>query len=269
MTFVPARVMAVTPHGDDITLFAGGTLARWIRAGAEVMVVRVTQDEKDSIENSVDETVALNHREFEEAMSVLGVQKTVDLAFRDCELRDVPYGKLRGHLIRRIRDFRPELILSFDPAVTDDDNPDHRVTATAAADSAWAAAYPNFHPEHADANLETHVVRGCYYFTTQFVLGETIVDIGEVLEQKARAVICHRTMMRALLASHQDRVAAAGIHIPALEELRLDDYASYWERLVRAAAALAAQGTEFAAAERFRSTVLTEQNPLVQYLLTL
>ena len=267
MTYVPARVMAVTPHGDDVTLFAGGTLARWIKAGSEVMVIRVTQDEKDSIEHPVDETVALNHREFDEAMSVLGVQTTVHLGFRDCELLDTPYGKVRGNLIRRIRNFRPEVILGFDPAVTDDDNPDHRVTAT--ADAAWAAAYPNFYPEHAEAELDTHVVRGCYYFTTQFVRGDTVVDIAEVLEQKTRAVVCHRTMMRALLANHQDRMAAAGFRIPALEALRLDDYAPYWERLVKAAAALAAQGTGFKAAERFRSTFLTEQDPLVQYLLSL
>jgi LmbE family N-acetylglucosaminyl deacetylase len=269
MVYLPARALAVTPHGDDVTLFAGGTLAGWVRNGCQVVVIRVTQDEKDSVEYPLYETIKRNREEFEEAMSVLGVQSTVNLGYPDCELRDASYGQLRGQLIRRIREFMPEVVLCFDPTTVDDDNPDHGVCATATADSAWAAAYPNFHPEHREKDLAPHVLRGSYYFTTQFVRGETVVDIRDTLEQKIRAVACHRTMMRALLANQKARIAAAGFHIPALEAIGLDDYETYWAGILRAAAALAAQGTDLEAAERFRSTLLTREDPLVQYLLSL
>ena len=269
MSYVPARALAVTPHADDVTLFAGGTLIRWIEGGCIVQVVRVTQDEKDSVEYPVAETIARNHQEFLVAMALLGVSSTIHLGYRDCELKDVPYGELREHLIRSIRAFRPEVIVGFDPREDGDENPDHIVVAMATGDAAWAAAYPNFHPEHQDIGLSPHYVRGCYYFTRHFVRGDTVVDIEEVLDRKVSAVAAHRTMMRSLLADQKARITLSGLDVPALDRISLDDYATYWEGLVRAAAALAAQDTGYAAAERFRSTLISDDDPLVQYLLSL
>jgi len=269
LSFVPERALVVTPHADDVTLFAGGTLACWGQAGCNVHVVRVTQDEKDSLEHTVEETVRLNGEEFDAAMAVLGVHSTANLGFRDCELRDARYGEIRRRLIREIRGFRPQVILSFDPADTTDENPDHRVAATATADAAWAAAYPNFHPEHRDEGLGPHRPLGCYYFCRQFVRGETAVDIGPGLERKVRALLCQRTMMRAQMADQLARVADAGFRSPALDVLTPDGFENYWEGIVRGAAALAAEGTGFGAAERFRSTLLSAADPLVAYLMSL
>ena len=269
MTFIPERALVVTPHADDLTLFAGGTLACWIKAGCVVHVVRVTQDEKDSLEHTVQETIRRNGEEFEAAMSVLGVQSTVHLGYRDCELLDVPYGEFREHLIRAIRAFRPQVILSFDPADTTEENPDHRVAATAAADAAWAAAYPNFHPGHRDQGLEPHRTMGCYYFSRHFTRGETLVDISPGMDRKVKALLCQRTMLRTQMAVQLARVADAGFSSPVLNALTPDDFESYWEGIVRSAAALAAEGTEFEAAERFRSTLLTLDDPLVAYLMSL
>jgi len=269
VVLVPERAMAVTPHADDVTLFAGGTLACWAGAGCAVRVVRVTQDEKDSLEHTVEETVRRNREEFEAAMRALGVQETVHLDYRDCELRDAPYGELRGRLIRNVREFRPQVILGFDPADATDENPDHRVAATAAADAAWAAAYPNFHPEHGLEGLAPHRPLGCWYFTRRFVQGDTVADIGKGLERKVAAVKAQRTMMRAQMADQLARVAGAGFRSPALEALTPDDFAWYWERIVRGAAALAAEGTGLEAAERFRSTLLTAGDPLVAHLMSL
>jgi LmbE family N-acetylglucosaminyl deacetylase len=269
LSFVPERALVVTPHGDDVTLFAGGTLACWIQAGCQVRVVRVTQDEKDSFEHSVPDTIAYNREEFEEAMAVLGVNSTGQLGYRDCELLDAPYGEIRKRLIREIRTFCPDVVLSFDPADVTDENPDHRVVATAAADAAWAAAYPNFHPEYRAAGLEPHRTAGCYYFSRNFVTGDTAVDIREGVDRKVRAVGCQPTMMRTLMNDQLARMAAAGFTSPALERLTPDDFEGYWEGIVRAAAALAAQGTGFEAVERFRSTMLTPDDPLVAYLMSL
>jgi LmbE family N-acetylglucosaminyl deacetylase len=269
LTFVPERAMVVTPHADDLTLFAGGTLACWIQAGCLVHVVRVTQDEKDSLEHTVQETIQRNGEEFEAAMSVLGVHSIVHLGYRDCELLDVSYGEFREHLIRHIRSFRPQVILSFDPADPTDENPDHRVSATAAADAAWAAAYPNFHPGHRDQGLKPHRPLGCYYFSRHFIRGETVVDISQEMDRKVRALLCQRTMMRTQMADQMARMVDAGFHSPALDKFTLDDFESYWEGIVRGAAALAAEGTGLDVAERFRSTLLTVNDPLVVYLLSL
>ncbi|RJO71546.1 MAG: PIG-L family deacetylase [Myxococcales bacterium] len=267
MVFIPERALAVTPHGDDVTLFAGGTIAKWVRTGCEVMVVRVTQDEKDAIDLSPAEAVAVNREQFESAMAALGVARTRHLDYRDCELMDAPYGELREKLIRTVREFRPDVILSFDPGSTDEENPDHWIAARAAADAAWAAAYPNFHPEHRKEGLTPHVVRGCWYFTRHFDVGETAVDIADVLERKITAALKHVNMLKTLLHDQKQRVRRAGLSVPMLDLLSLDNYGPYWAKLIKGAAGLAAQGTEFVAAERFRSTVLDENDMLVQFLI--
>ena len=50
-------VLVVTAHADDAALFCGGTLARWVDAGWNVVVVRVTDDRWDSFGH--DETVTI------------------------------------------------------------------------------------------------------------------------------------------------------------------------------------------------------------------
>lgn len=262
-----ARAMAVVPHGDDITLFAGGTIARWATDGCEILVVRVTQDEKDSFELSVEDTIAANKEEFEAAMKVLGVSQTCHLGYRDCELLDVPYSELREKIIRKIREFKPEVILSFDPGISNDDNPDHLVVARAVADSVWAASYPNFHPEHKDQGLDPYCPLGCYYFTKQFNIGDYAVDITAVIEKKLQAVVEHRNMLRTMLADQKRRIKIAGYNIPAFDSISLDDYEDYWRSLVLGSASLAAAGSdESTYVERFRSTLLTDDDPLVSYL---
>ena len=267
--FIPKRAMAITPHADDVTLFAGGTLALWIEAGCKVMVLRVTQDEKDSFFHSVEETTAINRAEFHEAMKTLGVLDVCDFDYRDCELMDVPYGDFRGKLIREIRKFRPELILGFDPAVTDDENPDHSVVARAVADASWASGHPNFHPEHKGQDLATHIPQGQYYFTRHFIKGDTIVNISSVMDKKIQAVIKHKNMLCTMMKDQKLRIEAAGFNLPFLSGRSLDDYTEYWEALIVGAARMAACGTGYEYVERFRSTIISSSDPLVQLLSSL
>jgi LmbE family N-acetylglucosaminyl deacetylase len=42
-------LLLVVAHADDPALFLGGTLALWSRAGWRVIVVRVTDDRRDSV----------------------------------------------------------------------------------------------------------------------------------------------------------------------------------------------------------------------------
>ncbi len=263
--FIPKRVLAVTPHADDVTLFAGGTLALWIENGCRVSVLRVTQDEKDSFEHGPGEAAEINGREFREAMEALGVHDIVELGYQDCELMDVPYGVLREKLIRAIREFRPEVIVSFDPTC-DDENPDHEIVAKAAADAAWAAGYPNFHPEHREQGLMPHIPLGLYYFTRHFVEGETAVDISSVLSKKLNALCRHQNMLCTMMEDQRRRLEAAGHRFSCFEEPAGEQYEEYWRHLIGAAAKMAAQDTGYEFAERFRSTLVTEDDPLVKAL---
>ena len=267
--FIPKRALAVTPHADDVTLFAGGTLALWAEAGCKILVIRVTQDEKDSFAHSIDETIAINRREFQRAMNVLGVQQTCDLDYRDCELMDVSHSELREKLIRNIREFKPEIILSFDPASIDDENPDHTVVARATADASWASGYPNFHPEHKDDGLLPHTALGQYYFTRHFIQGDTVVDISTTIERKLHAVISHANMMCTVMEDQRRRLEQAGFNLAFIKNRAASNYAEYWKTLVVAAAQMAAGQTAHEYVERFRSTLISDEDPLLQLLSSL
>lgn len=264
--FHPARVLAFSPHADDVTLFAGGTLALWAEAGSRITVVRVTQDEKDSFDPGVEKAIEKNGAQFEDAMRSLGVATCLSFGFRDCELMDVPYGVLRERCIRAVREFRPDVIVSFDPAENDDENPDHSRVAMAVADASWAAGYPNFHPEHAAMGLDIWLPLGNLYFTRHFVRGDMVVDISSAIDKKVVAALCHENMLCTLLKDQQRRIRAAGFDFPILSRPAESEYTGYWSAVIPASAMMAAEGTDYQFVERFRSTLLTEDDPLVRLL---
>lgn len=267
--FIPQCALVITPHADDVTLFAGGTLALWAKKGCRVVVVRVTQDEKDSFYHSVEETIAINRKEFHRAMDALGVYETCDLDYRDCELMDVSYGELREKLIRKIREYKPEIVMSFDPSTKDDENPDHTICAKAAADASWAAGYPNFHPEHIEQGLKSHTPLGQYYFTRHFVHGDTVVNIASSMETKIKAALEHKNMLGTVMMDQKKRLINAGFDIPFISNRSIDEYEDYWKILVSGAAQMAAQNTNHTYAERFRSTLIDNDDPLVLLLSSL
>src|SRR3954466_13016774 len=74
------RVLAVFAHPDDETLCAGGTLAKYASAGAEVRVVSLTKGEAGQIRDASAATRAtlraVREKEFHEAGNALGLTET-------------------------------------------------------------------------------------------------------------------------------------------------------------------------------------------------
>src|SRR5947209_4945975 len=110
-------ILLVIAHADDVTLFVGGTVARWADAGWRVMVVRVTDDAA---------TLTANRMQFEAAAGILGVAAIVELGYPTDTLANVSEIELREHVIRLIRTYEPYALVTFDPyGVFHEDNQDH------------------------------------------------------------------------------------------------------------------------------------------------
>src|SRR5688572_25333798 len=90
VTETPERVLAIYAHPDDPEISAGGTLARWADAGAQVSVVITTRGEKGSVDPDADlEALAdLRVTETERALAHLGVSEHFHLDYGDGELFD-------------------------------------------------------------------------------------------------------------------------------------------------------------------------------------
>ena len=196
----PERVLVVAAHPDDIEFGAAGTVARWIREGAEVCYLVVTRGDKGSEDPSADtaEIGRIRQREQEEAAAEIGVAEV--------EFLDEPDGqveatlRLRERFTRAIRRHRPDIVMTHDPTVLFVNNewvnhPDHRAVGQCAVDAVFPTARDplNFH-EHLDAGLRPWKVGQLFLWSTNEA--NQLVDISDTLDAKVAALRCHASQFR-------------------------------------------------------------------------
>jgi LmbE family N-acetylglucosaminyl deacetylase len=195
----PARVLAIYAHPDDPEISAGGTLARWSDAGAEVHVAVTTRGDKGTSDPDADleALTVLRVEETAAAARVLGIAEHHHLDHPDGEIADDH--ALRRELVRLIRAVKPDAVCCPDPtAVFFGDayvnHRDHRVTGWATLDAvAPAAGNPHYFPELAAEGLRTHQVRALYLSGT--FEPNVWVDVGATLERKIEALFCHASQL--------------------------------------------------------------------------
>jgi LmbE family N-acetylglucosaminyl deacetylase len=141
---VPTRVLAVGAHPDDIELGCGGTLAKWIAAGAEIHLLVLTDGGKGSWdpERDLASLVAARQNEQREAARRLGTLDVGFLGSPDGELRNGV--REQWEVSRWIRSVRPDVVLGHDPWRRYRLHPDHRNAGFILTDSIVAARDPLF-----------------------------------------------------------------------------------------------------------------------------
>jgi LmbE family N-acetylglucosaminyl deacetylase len=191
----PARALAVYAHPDDVEVGCGGTLAAWARAGCEAHVVVVCRGDKGSVDPDVDpdRLAATRAAEVAEAAGVLGLAGHHLLGRPDGDVeRDI---ELRRELVGLVRALRPGTVVCPDPTAVlfghhYVNHRDHRVVGWATLDAvAPAAAMPHYFPEQGAA----HAVKELWLSGTHEP--DVYVDIEPVIDIKAAAIACHRSMV--------------------------------------------------------------------------
>lgn len=198
--YTPESALAIVAHPDDIEFGCVGTLARWAKAGARVGYVLCTSGEVGIAEPGMTKAQAAAIRESEarEAAHIAGVEDITFLGEPDGLL--VATLDLRRRLVREIRRFRPEVVVTGDPTIVwagEDyiNHPDHRAAATAALDATFpAAGQPNLFEELEQEGLKAHKPRKV--FATVWSHGEVFVNISETIEVKINALRAHKSQMR-------------------------------------------------------------------------
>ncbi|RMG87522.1 MAG: PIG-L family deacetylase, partial [Candidatus Dadabacteria bacterium] len=111
----PVDLLVVAAHPDDAEIGAGGTVARWAAEGRRVGYLLVTSGEKGTDDPAADPRELARTREAEQraAARVLGVAEVVFLRYPDQGVEDTP--ELRREIVRWLRAFRPEVVLTSDP----------------------------------------------------------------------------------------------------------------------------------------------------------
>src|SRR5438445_4607622 len=183
------KVLAlIAPHLDDGPIFAAGTIAKLLKEGYTGYFIRTSNDEKDSFDLSLGETVLANERDTAAMISTLGLKQAFDLGYRNHRMDDVAMVELRGRLIFLFRLLRINTVISYDPWGHYEENPDHYVTARCVEAACWMAAGHLDFPEHFAASLKPHAVGEKYYYARGPQSVNRVVDITSTIEKKMTAI---------------------------------------------------------------------------------
>ncbi|MEX1352324.1 MAG: PIG-L family deacetylase, partial [Desulfobacterales bacterium] len=127
------RVMVISPHPDDVDFGCSGTIARWSRMGVDITYVICTSGDKGTDLPMASESIAaIREKEQVAAAEIVGVRKVIFLGLKDGELEN--NREFRKMLVRVLRKYRPDVVLSMDPANLGFENvyvshADHRAAA--------------------------------------------------------------------------------------------------------------------------------------------
>jgi LmbE family N-acetylglucosaminyl deacetylase len=226
----PERAMLVIPHPDDGESGCGGTVAKWVREGCEVLYVVCTNGDKGSsdLEMTSERLAKIRALEQKKATEVLGVQELVMLGYGDGELEDTSI--FRGQIVEQIRRFRPDVLLAMDPRRMAHSHRDHRISGQTALDAAFPFARDVLHyPQHLASGYETHKVASVLLWGSE--APDVVVDITDTVDYKMHA-----------LAAHESQLST--------DMVRIEQFAK--RRAVDAAAEAADHGFKFQYAEIFR-----------------
>lgn len=199
--YIPESAMAIVAHPDDIEFTCAGTLARWAKAGARISYVLCTSGDVGIDQPGMTRARAAKIREEEarEAARIAGASEVIFLREPDGMLQATL--ELRKKLVREIRRFRPEVIVTGDPTVVFSgadyiNHPDHRAASLAALDATFpAAGQPNLFEELAAEGLTAHKPRRVYVNVWDNK-ADAFVNIEETIETKIEALRAHKSQMR-------------------------------------------------------------------------
>ncbi|HEV1285052.1 MAG TPA: PIG-L family deacetylase [Bryobacteraceae bacterium] len=210
------KVLAlITPHLDDGPIFAFGTIAKLLREGYTGYLIRTSNDEKDSYEMTLGETVLANERDARALAKATGLKNVFDLGYRNHRMDDVSRIEIRARLIFLFRLLKVDTIFSYDPWDHYEENPDHYVTAQSVEAACWMAGGAKDFPEHFEAGLKPHSVTEKYYFARgPQQLVNRVVDIGPTMEAKRVAIRGCRTMLLHMVKDVNASLTARKLKIP-------------------------------------------------------
>lgn len=192
-----AYAMAVAPHPFDNDMGLGGTVARWVREGRDVVYVICTNGDKFSMDPDVqpEELAIARKQEQLAAAKILGVKEVIFLGHPDLTLEYTP--ELRKELLGLVLKYRPEIVTTNDPYYRVQgyfSSLDHRSAGQATLDVIWPYILaPGTYRNLMEPGYQLHKVQEVLMWQTENI--NHSIDITETLELKIKAISCYKTQM--------------------------------------------------------------------------
>jgi LmbE family N-acetylglucosaminyl deacetylase len=195
----PLRLLVLGAHPDDAEYHAGGLATVYRRLGHVVKLVSVTDGSSGHHVRPPEEMIGLRRAEAAAAGAVIGATY-ITWDFPDGTLE--PNLDVRWRIIREIREFRPDLVLTHR---TCDYHPDHRAVGQAVQDASYLVTVPNVLREVPALRRDPVVAYLPDLFTRPAPLRpDVVLDVADHLSTIARMLACHRTQLFEWLAYEED-----------------------------------------------------------------
>ena len=188
----PVQVMVVTPHPDDAEFGVAGTVACWVREGKSVIYVVCTSGEKGTSDPNMkpDELAKIREQEQLAAAKLLGVREVIFLRHSDQSLEDTP--EFRKEIVRLIRMYRPETVVTADPYRRYMWHRDHRIAGQVVLDAIFPYARDHLaYPDFLEEGLQPHKVGEVLLWAAEDINYRS--DITGTFDIKVAALRCHKS----------------------------------------------------------------------------
>jgi len=190
----PIHVMVITPHPDDAEFGVAGTVAHWTSEGKDVIYVVCTNGDKGTNDPNVkpNELARIREKEQLAAAKLLGVREVIFLRHPDQSLEDTP--EFRKEIVRLLRMYKPETVVTADPYRRYIWHRDHRITGQVTLDAIFPYAR-DFHsyPDLLEEGLLPHEVKEVLLWGAQEPNYHT--DITTTFATKVAALHCHKSQI--------------------------------------------------------------------------
>jgi LmbE family N-acetylglucosaminyl deacetylase len=191
----PAQVMVVTPHPDDAEFGVAGTVARWVSEGKDIIYVVCTNGDKGTSDINMKPRRLARIREQEQlaAAKLLGVREVIFLRHPDQSLEDTP--EFRKEIVRLIRMYRPETVVTADPYRRYIWHRDHRITGQVVLDAVFPYARDFLaYPDLLEQGLQPHKVKEILLWAADNP--DYRSDITDTFDIKIAALRCHKSQVQ-------------------------------------------------------------------------
>jgi len=200
------RLMCITAHPDDEVGNFGGCLQLYADRRVETCVICLTPGQaathRGAAKNDL-ELATLRRREFAAACSILKVTDGVVLEYPDGQLHRLEPYKVASELTLKIREFRPQVLLTFGPEGGVTGHTDHSMASIFATLAFHWAGRNNRYPDQFSDRIRPHRVHKLYHATANFALPDrqpvtpspttAVIEVGAYLETKLEAFKAHTT----------------------------------------------------------------------------
>ena len=187
----PPRILLLGAHPDDAEYHAGGLLTRYRKElNATVKLISLTDGTAGHHERSAEELKELRQKESANAGKVIGAEY-VNWDLPDAHLEATIEN--RDRVIREIRSFRPDLVLTHRPC---DYHPDHRAVGQLTQDASYLVTVPKVLPEVPPLFDDPVILYMPDLFTRPSPLRpDLVLDVGEQVDSIIDMLACHRTQV--------------------------------------------------------------------------